>query len=88
MNKKIDYLDNYKTNTLYINDSHQDGKYLTVVNGKILVECEISPQIKLAIKAFYANQKNDITHYEIIKFKLLFPLLMIKSSKSLVFLMQ
>jgi len=69
MNKKIDYLDNYKTNTLYINDSHQDGKYLTVVNGKILVECEISPQIKLAIKAFYANQKNDITHYEIIKFK-------------------
>ena len=69
MNKKIDYLNNYKTNTLYINDSPQDGKYLTVVNEKILKEFEISAQIKLAIKAFYTDQKNDITHYEIIKFK-------------------
>jgi len=73
MKEKLSYLQNFNSDTLYINDAEK-GKFITVVNekkeeGVLPKEFQVSKQVKLAIKAFYADGKDDVTYYEIIKFK-------------------
>ena len=59
----IEYLINYKTNTLYIKDiPNKEGKYITSVNI-----IDITERIKLAIKGFFSNVKEDIVTYEIFR---------------------
>lgn len=59
--KDIEYLRNYKTDTLYIGSENENGKYVT------LVAIDISPRIKLALKAFYVNEKEDISGLKLTK---------------------
>lgn len=63
MNKDIDYLSIYKTNTMYIN-SIEKGIYVT------MVDLDISPKIKLALRVFCPKNKKDYNNFEIIKLKL------------------
>jgi hypothetical protein len=61
-NELSDPLNNYKTDTLYVGPDNGQGKYITFV-------MDVSPQVKLAIKAFYVNNKEDITSFELVKIK-------------------
>jgi len=65
-------LDGYSTNVLHVREvPEKQAKYITVVNNKeeTLWELNISPQIKLALKVFYSDKKEDVCHYELIKLK-------------------
>jgi len=69
MKSKISHFQNYKTDTLYIKESEK-GKTVSVVSEKkevFIKSIQVSPRIRLAIKAFYVNGKDEISHYEIIK---------------------
>lgn len=68
MKEKLSYLQNYKTDTLYIKESEK-GKSISVVSEKevFIKSMQVSPRIRLAIKVFYVDGKDEISHYEIIK---------------------
>lgn len=58
-----DYLSNYHVDTLYVGNESEKGKFLT------LVIFDVSPQVKIAIKSFYATNKADLASFEIVKIK-------------------
>lgn len=61
MSNDIDYLINYRTDHLYIIDAPKKGKFIK------LVDLEITSYARLALIAFYADEKEDITSFELIK---------------------
>ena len=70
MTSDIEYLKNYRTDTLYMNPSSQ-GTFVTIVaeNEKLVGEFEVTPRSRIAVKAFYVNGKEDFNTFKIIKMK-------------------
>jgi hypothetical protein len=68
-----EYLPNYKTDTLYINDTHKNITYVTLtsdIKDEQDLFIDISPKIRLAIRACYVKEKKDYKTFNIIKLKL------------------
>lgn len=61
MSSDVEFLAKYRPNHLYINDGPRKGKFIT------LVDLDITTRSRLALKAFYADEKEDVTSFELIK---------------------
>lgn len=70
MSSDVEYLKNYKPDTLYINPSAQ-GTFVSIVadNEKLIGEFEVTSRSRIAVKAFYVNGKEDFNTFKIIKMK-------------------
>jgi hypothetical protein len=64
----IDYLKNHLPNTLYVNPG-QNGAYATLVSDgeTMLGEIEVTPRSRLAVSAFYVNDKKDYGTFKLTK---------------------
>lgn len=70
MPSDIEYLQNYKKDTLYTNPGSQ-GTYVTIVaeNEELVGEIEVTERSRIAVKAFYVNGKSDFSSFTITKLK-------------------
>lgn len=72
MTEHIAYLAKYKPDTLYVHPSKdRKGAYATLVgdNEVLLGEIEVTTRARLAISAFYVNEKEDFNSFKITKLK-------------------
>jgi hypothetical protein len=66
----LDYLSNYKPETLYTHPGKQ-GAYATLVseNEEVLAEIEVTERSRVAVSAFYVNDRRDYGSFKIVKLK-------------------
>jgi hypothetical protein len=66
----VAYLANYLPDTLYVHPG-KDGAYATLVaeDETCLAEIEVTPRSRLAVSAFYVNEKGDFGTFKITKLK-------------------
>ena len=66
MSDDVEYLKNYKPDTLYLNPTQQGAYANVVVEGETLIgEVDITARVKVAVSAFFVNERREINSVKI-----------------------
>lgn len=72
MSSDLEYLVNYKADTLYVHSAKNgNGAYASLLseNEVFLGEIEVTERFRLAVSAFYVNEREDYSTFKITKLK-------------------
>lgn len=72
MSSDVEYLANYKPDTLYVNPAKNGkGAYASLLgeNEVFLGEVEVTERFRLAVSAFYVNEREDYSTFKLTKLK-------------------
>jgi hypothetical protein len=72
MSSDVEYLANYKPDTLYVNPAKNGkGAYASLLaeNEVLIGEIEVTERFRLAVSAFYVNEREDYSTFKLTKLK-------------------